>query len=294
MKDLQPKDPPLTPAVSSAFAVFAIFLFVPLSIGGAIVLASEFGDKQISATTPDDANGFKYPQGEQGDYQNYGGSVTHTGTSTRYNEAWTPLNRCYQNSGGDCAIINKRSTDYSLNLQIPDIFKGDDEIVSFNVEWYSSSSYTYCTDIDNGMEWSWELIGNDGLVIASDDEIDRTPYVEEVTYVTCKNFYSFGKTFTVTELNNLRQNYDDCEDNCTYILRLTDWNRLSNAGTDNTQFLMVDNGHIRIFVETLDGVKTSVVMTVFPWVISAAMVLVALASTKLWNPTLGLIGGNKK
>ena len=296
MKDLTPKEPPLTPTLSSAFAVFAIFLFVPLLLGGSIVLASTFGEREVSATTPDDANGFRYPPTEQGSYNSFPTqSVVYSSTVTRYNEVWTPINRCFDNSGGDCAIINKRSTDKTLTLQLPDIFDSDEEIVSILIDWHASVTTTYCTDIDAGMEWSWQLLGKDYRVIAEDDERDETPYIEETSYSSCRNMYSFGKVFTVTELNNLRQNYDDCKSNCTYYLRLTDWGKLSLTGYDNTQFLMVDNGNIRLSVETLDGVKTSVVMTVVPWAISAAMFLVSLASTKLWNPTMGLLlGGENK
>ena len=298
MNDLTPKDQPFTGTFASAIAIFLIFLFVPLTIGGAIVLAAEFGDLEKSTESPDDANGFSYTVGEQGQHVAHSQTVVYTATTTRYNEVFTNLPRCWSNAAGDCSTSTSSESDAPLKILLPDIFKGNEELASFHVEWFATNSYQYCSYIDRGMEWSWRLLGNDNQTIASDDERDMTPYIEELSQTTCRNFYSFGKTFTTVEQNELLQNYNDCDNSCNYYLEIYDLERQSpnQVGYDFTQFPLADDGSIRIYSEELKGIKTSVVMNVFPWAITAVMLLVSLASTRLWNPTLGLLkqtGGKK-
>lgn len=293
-------DPPLTAGLSSAFSFFVILLIAPLSIGGSISLAAYFGDLDERYSSPTDANGFSYSDGEQGKYTAYSSSVTYSTTATKYDKTWTSLPKCTLSSGGDCAEAPFTSlTDAPLTITIPDVFQYDEDIVSINVDWYSSTTFSVCTDIDSGWEFDWSFIANGDTIFTVSDEQETVPYKKD-SETACRSYLSVSHTFSVPELNDLRQVFEACEPNCVYEIQFDNPTNLDLHGTGNdySHFPATESGYIRVYTEDLSGIKGSSIMTVFPYAIGITMFTIALASTSLWDPltsTAKLVkGGSKK
>lgn len=278
------EEPALSPAITSAIAVFFIFLLVPLSIGGAIVLAANFGDVGKLYESPDDANGFKWPEGYQGRFNTNQDSATWTTTQTKYDEVYTRLSKCSWSNQGDCFQSSSSLGTYGLmRIGIPDVFKNDEGIIGFTWEWYSDNTFSSCASIDNGRSWDWKIKGYNNTTIFEGQVSDSNPYIEEDS-ATCRSYFSIVHVLSVVEINNLRQNYEDCSTNCSYILEFSNLQSLNSDGNDYTNFPGRSDGHTRVHTNDLSNVEVSVVMTVFPYALSALFIAVAIGSSSLWQP----------
>ena len=286
--------PPLSPAFATAFAIFGIFLIVPLSIGGSIALAANFGTLDTFLESPVDANGFAHKDGPQGKYHTWNQQSSHTYTNTqdKYGETYTALPRCTYNPIGDCHRWDGEDNydDDGINIIIPDVFQGSDEIVAFYLDWYSSVTQTYCSDINAGIEFDYAITGVNGNVLLDGTYSEQYPYEEESPSV-CRNRIELKHVMTVVEINNFIQNYGECT-NCVYTLEIENWDAI-NPDQEYTQIIGVDSGYVRVESADMSGVSGTFVLTVVPWALSIVMLTVSLASTRYWNPVYGNLRGDR-
>lgn len=278
--------------VQSALTILLVFLITPLITGGAIGLAVDFGDEKLSSQTPQDTNGFKLYNSDCPDTQNgYSIGLNSNPTSTQSTTQNTAPSNSYtqqdytilrfshnSNSGGSliCSANQKPDT----IIFPPNTIPYDEQHTSLVVEFFTGST------LSSG---SWATLTIDAKFKIDNQtflEIDDIQYSSSTT--STKQFMRISHTYSIVELNDLINLQNDCETTCQVYMELeiTDTfcpnQYCGNGWMGTTQYIKVES-------YSSDDISSELVMTVAPWVLGGIYMLIALASTPLWNPIFAKI-----
>lgn len=273
--------------VQSALTILLVFLITPLITGGAIGLAVDFGDEKIESQTPQDTNGFKLynsdcPTTQTGytigttSNPTYTQSITQTtAPSNSYTQQdYTRLTYSHnQNSGGSivCSVNNKPDS----IIFPPNAIPYDAQHTTLVVEFFTGSSLSSGTWATLTIDAKFKIDNQTFL------EIDDIRYSSSTS--STKQMMRIDHTYSITELNDLINLQEDCETTCEVYMELevTD---LFCPTTYCGNGYMATTQYIKVESYSSDDISSELVMTVAPWVLGGIYMLIALASTPLWNP----------
>ena len=273
--------------VQSALTILLVFLITPLITGGAIALAVDFGDEKIESQTPQDTNGFKMynsdcPSTQSGytvgttSNPTYTQSITQTtAPSNSYTQQdYTRLTYSHnQNSGGSivCTTNNKPDT----IIFPPNTIPYDAQHTSLVVEFFTGATLSSGTWATLTLDAKFKINNQTFL------EIKDIQYQSSST--STKHMMRISHTYSITELNDLINLQEDCETTCEVYMQLetTDLfcptSYCGNGYMSTTQYIKVES-------YSSDEISSGLVLTVAPWVLGGIYMIIALASTPLWNP----------
>lgn len=273
--------------LQSVFTILIISLITPLATGGAIALAVEFGDEKLHQQTPQDKNGFSLYNSDcptLNNPQTLGLSSNPTMTqsttaitapsSSYTQQSYTNLR--YSVMAGSAHDIYCQSQKPDTIIFPNDIFAYDVPHTSFNFELFSDSSinsgYWYSQTVDMDFR-----VNNKTFVFLDDVNIGGqqapTKYSSRVSH-----------TYSLTEYNDLVNEQNDCETNCEYKVVFSDLTNKQCIGSYCPSGFMATNQKIKLETFTSDEISSDLVLSVAPWVLGAIYMIIALASTPLWNP----------
>lgn len=287
-------EPPVGSVALSAGAVFLIFFVWPLVMGGSVALAAAFGDEVQGKTAPENANGFQWLYPDNSVFNPTYGNCPNSpvGTIIVNNPLGVNMDnatRVQLGSNFNSAEFSCKNSDQYI-LRIPsDLLDQERSISQFRFEWLGTAYGTNSNAVNNQYTMDIELKVN-GESIFNINDYDFKGSRRSAT----TNYYhasvDFTHNFDGIELMNLRSEIDDCGSNCNITLTFSDItvvNYVQYTAASNS----FGDGFIRIETFTVDPDTEGLIMTVSPYVVALLTFVLALGSTRLFNPLVGFIGG---
>ena len=274
--------------VQSALTILLVFLVTPLITGGAIGLAVDFGDEKIESQTPQDTNGFKlYNSDCPNTLPGYTVGTTSNPTSTQSitqttapsnsytQQDYTRLTYSHGNQPGGSLTCHGATDRPDTIIFPPNTIPYDAQHTTLVVEFFTGSSMSSGTWATLTLDAKFKIDNQTFL------EIDDIRYSSSTS--STKQFMRIDHTYSITELNDLINLQEDCETICEVYLQLeiTDTfcptSYCGNGYMSQTQYIKVES-------YSSDDISSELVMTIAPWVLGGIYMIIALASTPLWNP----------
>lgn len=280
-------DIPLSGFLQSALTILLVFIITPLFTGYAIHLAVDMGDEVMNQETPQDTNGFRLynsncPQPNYPSNQQYSSSTNPTysqsstqnisPSSTIPNQLYTRIQ--YQ-VPSDITCNTSQGKPDTIILP-PNMFEFESQHTSFVFELFTGSTlssgnwWTYLVDIDF-------RVNNVSFAFFDDFEFGGQ------TGPT-KSMLRLEHTFTIVEYNDLVQEQNECENTCEFTIVFSDLTTFQCPSNYCGAGFMTTTQFIKFETKSADAIETDLVLTVAPVILGAAYLLIALASTPLWNP----------
>jgi len=85
-------------------------------------------------------------------------------------------------------------------------------------------------------------------------------------------------------LLDLAKAQNDCETSCEFKVIFTDLTSTQCVGSYCPNGFMSTNQYVKLETFTSDEISSDLVLTVAPWILGGIYMIIALASTPLWNP----------
>lgn len=279
--------PPINGMVQSALTILLVFLITPLATGGAIALAVEFGDEKLNQQTPEDKNGYSLynsncptlnnPQtlGLSSNPTQTQSFTTTTAPNSGYTQqAYTRL---------QYSVMAGSAHDIYCSNQKPDtiifpnnIFEYDKPHTSFNFELFTGSNLNSGYWQQHTVDMDFK-VNNKTFVFLDDVKIggqqSPTKYSSRISH-----------TFSLTEYNDLVNEQNECETACEFKVIFSDLTSTQCVGSYCPNGFMSTNQYVKIETFTSDEISSDLVLTVAPWILGGIYMIIALASTPLWNP----------
>jgi len=282
---LSKDEPPLGSVGLSAFAVALIFVVWPLIMGGSISLAIFFGEEIEGESAPEDTNGFRFldlpPSSCSSIMNNPSTSVLYNPNSVNFGNGTTVT--FYGMNGNQC------QSQATMILQIPTpLMNQEDSISEMRYEFLGTGYSTNPPSSFDTARMDIELKVN-GESIWSMDNYEFRNLRYNIAQNRVYNSIDFIHEWDGIELLELRSEIGECEPNCNVTLTFSDYQQIISNPYQPAGFFQT--GWHRIDTKTTDADTEGLIMAVSPWVVTGATLLVAIGSTRIFNPLAGFIGG---
>ncbi len=278
--------PPINGMVQSALTILLVFLITPLATGGAIALAVEFGDEKLNQQTPEDKNGFSLYNSECPTLNNPNFLTTTSSnpTATQSSTSITAPSTSYtQQSFTRLQYTVNYNYDLTCQNKKPDtiifpnnLFQYDEPHTSFNFELFTGANLNSGYWQEHTVDMDFK-INNKTFVFLDDVKVggqqSPTKYSSRISH-----------TFSLTEYNDLVNEQNECETTCEFKVVFSDLTSTQCIGSYCPNGFMSTNQYIKIETFTSDEISSDLVLTVAPYVLGGIYMIIALASTPLWNP----------
>jgi len=282
---LAKNDPPIGSVGLSAFAVALIFVVWPLIMGGSISLAIFFGEEIEGDSAPEDANGFRFLDMPPSSCSS---TMNNPSTNVVYNVNNVDIGNAtqlyfYGANGNQC------TSQATMILQVPtELFNQEDSISWMRYEFLGTGYSTNPPSSFDTARMDIELKVNGESIWSMDDyEFRNLRY--NIAQTRVYNSIDFIHEWDGIELLKLRSEIGDCEPNCNVTLTFTDYQPIISNQYQPAGFFTT--GVHKIETRTTDADTEGLIMAVSPWVVTGATLLVAIGSTRIFNPLAGFIGG---
>jgi hypothetical protein len=267
----------------SVLAVALITVVWPFVMGGSIALALAFGEEVEAANSPDDFNGFSWV--ETGVCSPLTGTYS-TVSIDSYGQGknWTSIIQPYDGTSLTNCNNNRSAV---FELRIPQgLVDLNDTLSKFQFEHRST---TYATSGISG-EWffDWSLEVNGTAVIEVNDFNSNAVFTKSSTML----YWRFGLSHDLNGIEhlNLKDELSKCAESCVVSLVFTDIREGTHDGADlQTEQAPFKVGKYAITSYTTDAATEGLIMTLSPWIITILTLAVAIGSTRLWNPLVGVL-----
>ena len=285
---IKPSKPRISPMIQSMLVIVLVMVLTPLFTGGAIGLGVYFGGEDLKVETPITHNGISVFNTDCAISQ--AGTLTYSNPTIPhtmiYNpsstgESWTSINT---NTGGltnpprYCDGVS--NGDVNLSYLFPsDIF--DDDTSYSRIVWNMTRTNAYSSSFKiptNTFDFSLTINGS----TVFDLELEAFDSSDPLTTLPS---FEIDHTFTISEYNNLKLALNDCGDDCDIRFNINNWINIEQCpGSSSCAIQTQQLTGINLKIYETDNISSDFVLTVSPWLLGIVYMLVALASTSLWNP----------
>jgi hypothetical protein len=197
--------------------------------------------------------------------------------------------------GGGCSMGV-----YEIGIPVGAFLGSGENLSSFMVEAesYTYSTQTAATGVAPPCSSKWIFDGalkvNGSVVITERSAeshvcIDRKWYNSSGVPLQSLNWqWSWVHEVNAAEAIAVADALDVCESTCNVTVRISNL-RVAGSGSGYVPDILADNNRWRVQTSISDGAAGSFLFNLSAWILGAIFLLVAVASTPLWNPFKGVV-----
>ena len=256
----------------SVAAIVLVTTLMPIIMGGSVALAIAFGEEVAGKQSPEDDNGYQWL--EAGDCTRLGSGMNTPSTwqSKNWTTVGTPLTETMTHN---CWTS---TNDAVYTLRIPDQLVNQSESIS-RFE-FTLVSTGYCNSCHQNWNIKYNLTVN-GTEIFTGEEVNNRMY--EIVNGNDHWLITFNHRLNGIEHLRLRSEVGNCDPFCDVRVNLFNITEGEVPGYDYANE-PINSGKLKIETFTTDAATEGLIMTVSPYLLTFLSLLIALGSTRYWDP----------